>query len=79
MAPGTMASSKTLGASSTYATKFPQPWETAVENPILLPNTQIHTNPPIGVCLDLAVSFILYFWEREKNNISMLQNERDIR
>lgn len=61
---------KALGASSTSATKFPQPGETAVANPILLQSThtqntctQIHAH--IDVCLGLAVIFILYFWEKD--------------
>lgn len=61
-------STKAPGASSTSATKFLQPFETAVANPILLQNTHTHNtytqmHAHIDVCLGLAVIFILYFWE----------------
>lgn len=42
--PAQWPSTKAPGASSTSTTKFPQPRETAVANPILLQNTYLHTN-----------------------------------
>lgn len=72
--PGQWPSTKAPGASSTSPTRFPQPRETAVANPILLQNTHTHTDTiqyihtntytHIDVCPGLAVIFILYFWEK---------------